>query len=59
MSGSEKIGEFITIEREGRVAVLRFDRGNRVNALSVQLLRDLGAAQKDYTKAVTEITASQ
>lgn len=46
MSVSEKIGDFITIEREGRVAILRFDRGDRVNALSVQLLRDLAAAAR-------------
>lgn len=41
MSGIEKIGDFITIEREGRVATVRFDRGDRINALSVQVLRDL------------------
>lgn len=63
MSGSETIGEFITIEREGRVAVLRFDRGNRVNALSVQLLRDLGAAARalrdDLTTSAIVLTGGQ
>lgn len=53
MSGTEKIGDFITIERNGRIAVLRFDRGDRVNALSVQLLRDLGTAARRLREDVT------
>lgn len=53
MSGIEKIGDFISIERNGRVAILRFDRGDRVNALSVQLLRDLGAAARRLRDDVT------
>ncbi|PKQ09174.1 MAG: enoyl-CoA hydratase [Alphaproteobacteria bacterium HGW-Alphaproteobacteria-12] len=53
MPDIEKVGEFISIERSGRVAVLRFDRGNRINALSVQLLRDLGAAARRLREDVT------
>ena len=46
MESSGKVGEFITIEREGRVATVRFDRGDRINPLSVQLMRDLTAAAR-------------
>lgn len=53
MAGPEKIGEFITIEREGRVATLRFDRGDRINPLSVQLLRDLAAAARALREDVS------
>ncbi|MBM3300935.1 MAG: enoyl-CoA hydratase/isomerase family protein, partial [Deltaproteobacteria bacterium] len=31
----------VRIEREGRVAVVRFDRGDKLNALSLQALREL------------------
>jgi enoyl-CoA hydratase/carnithine racemase len=41
MADEQKIGAYITVAREGRVAVVRFDRGDGLNALSVQLLRDL------------------
>ncbi len=41
----ESVGTFVTIERGlgpgGRVSVVRFDRGDRLNALSMQALRDL------------------
>ena len=53
MSSVEKIGDFITIERKDRVAILRFDRGDRVNALSVQLLRDLAEAARRLRDDVT------
>lgn len=53
MAGPDRIGEFITIEREGRVATLRFDRGDRINPLSVQLLRDLAAAARALREDVS------
>ena len=63
MSDIKKIGDFITIERQGRVAVVRFDRGDRVNALSVQLLRDLGATARllrdDVTTSAVVLTGGR
>lgn len=53
MAGSEKIGEFITIEREGRIATLSFDRGDRINPLSVQLMRDLTTAARSLRDDVS------
>ncbi|MDO8838321.1 MAG: enoyl-CoA hydratase/isomerase family protein [Parvibaculum sp.] len=53
MVQSEKVGEFITIERAGRVATVRFDRGDRVNALSARLLRDLTATARLLRDDVT------
>ncbi len=38
--------ENITIERDGRIAIVRFDRGDGINALSHQFMRDIGAAAK-------------
>lgn len=46
MAEPQRVGEYITIEREGRVATLRFDRGDRINPLSVQLMRDLTEAAR-------------
>jgi enoyl-CoA hydratase/carnithine racemase len=43
---------FVKIERglgpEGRIAVVRFDRGNRLNALSPEALRQLRAAARSF-----------
>ena len=33
--------EFVTVERRGRVAILRFDRGDGLNPMSLQLIREL------------------
>ncbi len=38
--------EHITIERDGRIAIVRFDRGDGINALSHQFMRDISAAAK-------------
>lgn len=40
--------EHITIERHGRVATVRFDRGTRANALSLDLMRELLAAARSF-----------
>jgi enoyl-CoA hydratase/carnithine racemase len=43
---------FVTIERglgpEGRIAVVRFDRGDRINALSPEAMRQLRAAARGF-----------
>jgi len=43
---------FVTVTRglgpEGRVAIVRFDRGNRVNALSPEAMRQLRTAARDF-----------
>ncbi len=36
--------DHVTVERRGRIAVVRFDRGDRTNALSVKLIGELTAA---------------
>ncbi|MGB6086041.1 enoyl-CoA hydratase/isomerase family protein [Parvibaculum sp.] len=63
MSVKETVGDFITIEREGRVAVVRFDRGDRINALSVQLLRDLAQTarllREDIETSAVVLTGGQ
>ena len=38
----------ITIERQGRIATVRFDRGDRTNALSLGLMRELLAAARSF-----------
>ncbi|MAM94615.1 MAG: enoyl-CoA hydratase [Parvibaculum sp.] len=57
------MGEFISIEREGRIATLRFDRGDRINPLSVQLMRDLTAAARslrdDVSTSAVVLTGGQ
>lgn len=63
MANPERVGEFITIELEGRVATLRFDRGDRINPLSVQLMRDLTAAARllrdDVSTSAVILTGGQ
>jgi len=44
----ERIGANVSIERRDRVAIVRFDRGDGTNALSLQLLRDLTAAARSF-----------
>lgn len=38
----------VSIERDGRVAVVRFDRGTRANPLSLSLMRELTAAARSF-----------
>ncbi len=49
---TQRIGEFVTIERgwgtSGRMAVVTFDRGNRLNALSMQAMRELRDAARSF-----------
>ena len=44
--------DFVTIEKglgpEGRIAVVRFDRGDGINALSAEALRQLTAAARSF-----------
>ncbi|HEY5680171.1 MAG TPA: enoyl-CoA hydratase/isomerase family protein [Pseudomonadales bacterium] len=40
---TEQFGEFTTLERRGRVVVASFDRGDGLNALSSNLMRELTA----------------
>ena len=40
---SETFGDFLTIERRGRVTMVTIDRGDGLNALSTTLMRDLTA----------------
>ena len=40
--------EFVTIERRGRVAIVRFDRGDGLNPLSARLLRELTEAARGF-----------
>jgi enoyl-CoA hydratase len=46
------VGNFVTIEKglgpEGRVAVVRFDRGDGINALSPEVLRQLTDAARSF-----------
>jgi len=41
--------EFVTVERRGRVAVVTFDRGNRLNPLSLQAIRELTETALRFT----------
>ena len=38
----------VTIEKSGRIAIVRFDRGVRANPLSLQLMRDLTEAARSF-----------
>ena len=40
--------EHISIERQGRIATVRFDRGTHANALSLGLMRELLAAARSF-----------
>lgn len=40
--------ELVTIERRGRIALVRLDRGDRANALSLQALRELNEAARSF-----------
>jgi enoyl-CoA hydratase/carnithine racemase len=47
---------FVRIETQGRIAIVRFDRGDKANALSAEALRQLTAAAKSF-HARPEISA--
>ena len=40
--------EFVTIEKKGRVAVIRFERDNKANALSRQVMNELTEAARSF-----------
>jgi len=50
--GSEAVAEFVTIEKglgpDGRIAVVRFDRGDGINALSPEALRQLDQRRAQF-----------
>src|SRR4030081_1516257 len=50
--GDSRLAEFVTIEKglgpEGRIAVVRFDRGDGLNALSPEALRQLTQAARSF-----------
>jgi len=51
-AGSADIGDFVRVEKglgpEGRIAVVRFDRGDGINALSPEALRQLTDAARGF-----------
>ncbi|MBT5810341.1 MAG: enoyl-CoA hydratase/isomerase family protein, partial [Rhodospirillaceae bacterium] len=40
--------DFLTVEREGAVAIVRIDRGDGLNAMSAKLLRELTEAARSF-----------
>src|SRR4051794_4930484 len=52
LSGGLHVAEFVTIEKghgpEGRIALVRFDRSDGINALSPEALRQLTAAARSF-----------
>jgi enoyl-CoA hydratase/carnithine racemase len=46
-------GSFITTEIDGRIAVVRFDRGDKANALSAEALRQLTRASIRTARRLT------
>jgi enoyl-CoA hydratase len=40
--------KYVTIEKQGRIAIVRFDRGFAANALSIELLRELTEAARSF-----------
>jgi len=44
--------EFVSIRRDGRIAVVRFDRGDKANAMSAQLMTELLAAARSFENDV-------
>ena len=46
MTGSP--AKLVSIEREGRIAVVRFDRGDKANAMSLELCRQLTQAARSF-----------
>ncbi|MDD9935487.1 MAG: enoyl-CoA hydratase/isomerase family protein [Myxococcales bacterium] len=48
--------QYVTIERRGRISIVRFDRGDGVNGLSQQLMRELTEAARSF-ESDTETSA--
>jgi enoyl-CoA hydratase/carnithine racemase len=48
MSTSKQIGRFITIMRDGAVATVTLDRGDGLNAMSLEVLQDLRRAAESF-----------
>jgi enoyl-CoA hydratase len=46
--GRTKIGEFVTIDRDGAVAIVTMDRGDGRNALSKQLILEMTEAARNF-----------
>ena len=50
--GGEAVTNFVTIEKglgpDGRIAVVRFDRGDGINALSPEAMRQLTSAARNF-----------
>src|SRR5580658_6897326 len=46
--GTTKIGEFVTVDRDGAVAVVTMDRGDGRNALSKQLILEMTEAARSF-----------
>ncbi len=42
--------ELVTVERRGRVAIVRFDRGDGLNPMSARLVRELTAAAQGFAE---------
>jgi enoyl-CoA hydratase/carnithine racemase len=55
MAETQRFGD-VAIERRGRVAIVRFDRGDRANALSIEACRQLTAAARSFENDV-EVSA--
>jgi len=57
---TERFGEFTTIERDGRIVVVTFDRGDGLNALSSALMQELtdlaNALHTDTSSSVIVLT---
>jgi enoyl-CoA hydratase/carnithine racemase len=48
MSNSQQIGRFITIARDGAIATVTLDRGDGLNAMSLEVLQDLKRAAESF-----------
>ena len=40
--------KYVTVTREGRIATVRFDRGNDVNSMSIDLMKELTAVAQSF-----------
>ncbi len=43
----------VSIERQDRIAIVRFDRGNKANPMSIELLRQLTQAARSFENDAT------
>src|SRR5262249_3685856 len=51
--GTSKIGEFVSVSREGAIATVTVDRGDGRNALSRQLILELTETARSFTEDLT------